>query len=52
MSGQELLIEVVGAETIDAIADKKPVKAIRKYWNIITITIIVGVGIYSYVLLS
>lgn len=49
---EELILEFVGENTVDAIAEKKPVKAIAKYWNIITIVAITGVGIYSYILLS
>jgi len=49
---EELILEFVGEKTVDAIAEKKPVKAIAKYWNIITIVVIIGVGIYSYILLS
>ena len=49
---EELILEFVGEKTVDAIAEKKPVKAIARYWNIITIVAIIGVGIYSYILLS
>ena len=49
MVGQELLAEAIGAEAMDAISDKKPVKFIRKYWNIITGMIILGIVAYSYI---
>ena len=49
---EDLILELVGEKTVDAIAEKKPVKTIAKYWNIITIIAIIGVGIYSYILLS
>ena len=48
MVGQEHLVEAIGAEAMDAISDKKPVKFIRKYWNIITGMIILGIVAYSY----
>tara|TARA_Y100001958_G_C21212697_1_gene538283 strand:+ start:994 stop:1149 length:156 start_codon:yes stop_codon:yes gene_type:complete len=49
---EELILEFVGEKTVDAIAEKKPVKVIAKYWNIITIVVVISVGIYSYILLS
>ena len=49
---EELILEFVGEKTVDAIAEKKPVKLIVKYWNIITIVVVFSVGIYSYILLS
>ena len=49
---EELILELVGEKTVEAITEKKPVKAIARYWNIITIVAIIGVGIYSYILLS
>ena len=49
---EELILEFVGEKTVDAITEKKPVKVIAKYWNIITIVVVISVGIYSYILLS
>ena len=49
MVGQELLVEAIGAEAMDAISYKKLVKFCRKYWNIITGMIILGIVTYSYI---